>query len=58
MEKNILSSPLHEKQILLLLVKKQQIGRRAYSDITKVKPSNRKVLLYEKQKHNKTVEIN
>ena len=42
-------SPLHEKRILLLLVKKQMIGRRAYSDITKVKPSNREVVLYGKK---------
>jgi hypothetical protein len=57
MEKVSLASPLHEKQILMLLVKKQQIGRRAYSDLTKVKPSNRKAGLYEKQKHNQTPEI-
>jgi hypothetical protein len=54
MEKSI--SPLHEKQRLLLLVKKQQIGRRAYSDITKVKPSSSKRSLYEKQKQNQTAE--
>ena len=56
MEKTI--SPLHEKRLLLFLVKKQQIGRRAYSDITKVKPSSRKESLYEKQKEkcNQTVE--
>ena len=56
MEKSI--SPLHEKRLLLLFVKKQQIGRRAYSDITKVKPSSRKQALYEtqKQKYNQTVE--
>lgn len=56
----IISSPLHEKRVLLLLVKKQMIGRRAYSDITKVKPSNREIQLYEKQtfKQNKTAEVN
>ena len=55
-----ISSPLHEKRLLLLLVRKQMIGRRAYSDITKVKPSNREIQLYEKQKckQNKTVETN
>ncbi len=56
MEKITISSPLHDKRILLLLVKKQQIGRRAYSDITKVKPSSRKVSDYEKEKYNQTVE--
>ena len=56
MEKTI--SPLHEKRLLLLLVKKQQSGRRAYSDITKVKPSSSKRTSYEKQKDkcNQTVE--
>jgi hypothetical protein len=55
-----ISSPLHEKRLLLLLVRKQMIGRRAYSDITKVKPSNREIQLYEKQKckQNKTLETN
>lgn len=55
-----ISSPLHEKRLLLLLVKKQMIGRRAYSDLTKVKPSNREIQLYEKQKckQNKTLETN
>ena len=56
MEKINITSPLHEKQRMLLLVKKQQIGRRAYSDITKVKPSSSKQALYEKQKQNQTVE--
>lgn len=51
-----ISSPLHEKRALLLLVKKQMIGRRAYSDITKVKPSNREVQLYGKKKQNTTTE--
>jgi hypothetical protein len=54
MERIIITSPLHEKRLMLLLVKKQQIGRRAYSDITKVKPSSSKRALYEKQKYNKT----
>jgi hypothetical protein len=55
-----ISSPLHEKRLLLLLVRKQMIGRRAYSDLTKVKPSNREIQLYEKQKckQNKTLETN
>jgi hypothetical protein len=48
----LISSPLHEKRILLLLVRKQMIGRRAYSDITKVKPSNRETKLYENKKQN------
>jgi hypothetical protein len=43
------SSPLHEKRVLLLQFKKQRIERRAYSDITKVKSSNREIILYEKQ---------
>jgi hypothetical protein len=51
-EKITITSPLHEKRILLLLVKKQMIGRRAYSDITKVKPSNRETKLYENHKQN------
>jgi len=57
MESISISSPLHEKRLMLLLVKKQQIGRRAYSDITKVKPSSRKEVLYEKQKSNKTLKV-
>lgn len=48
-QQQIITSPLHEKRILLLLVKKQMIGRRAYSDITKVKRSNREVVLYGKK---------
>jgi hypothetical protein len=50
MESSIkVSSPLHEKRVLLLQIKKQSIDRRAYSDITKVKSSNREIILYEKQ---------
>ena len=45
----IQSNPLHERRLLMMLVKKQMLGRRAYSDITKVKPSNRDFILYEKQ---------
>lgn len=45
----IKSNPLHERRLLMMLVKKQMLGRRAYSDITKVKPSNRDFILYEKQ---------
>ena len=45
----IQSNPLHERRLLMMLVKKQMLGRRAYSDITKVKPSNREFVLYEKQ---------
>jgi hypothetical protein len=58
MEKITISSPLQEKRIMLLLVKKQQIGRRLHSDITKVKPSSSKETLHEKQKekYNQTVE--
>ena len=59
MDKQIISSPLHEKRAILLLVKKQMIGRRAYSDITKVKPSNREIVLYgKKQRSNTLVEAN
>ena len=59
MDKQIISSPLHEKRAILLLVKKQMIGRRAYSDITKVKPSNREIVLYgKKQSSNTLVEAN
>lgn len=47
-----LVSPLHEKRILLLLVKKQMIGRRAYSDITKLKPSSRETRFHENEKQN------
>lgn len=57
MEKISITSPLHEKRIILLLVKKQMIGRRAYSDITKVKSPSREIELYgKKQKINRTVE--
>jgi hypothetical protein len=57
MEKISITSPLHEKRIILLLMKKQMIGRRAYSDITKVKPPNREIELYgKKQKTTKSAE--
>jgi hypothetical protein len=57
MEKISITSPLHEKRIILLLVKKQIIGRRAYSDITKVKSPSREIELYgKKQKINRTAE--
>jgi hypothetical protein len=57
MEKISITSPLHEKRIILLLVKKQMIGRRAYSDITKVKSPSREIELYgKKQKINRTAE--
>lgn len=55
----IQSNPLHERRLLMMLVKKQMLGRRAYSDITKVKPSNREFILYERQgrKHEKEYDI-
>lgn len=58
-QKMYMPSPLHDKEVLLRLVKKQQIGRRAYSDITKVKTTNRKTALYEKknQKYNEAFEV-
>jgi hypothetical protein len=54
--KIVLISPLTEKRILLLLVKKQMIGRRAYSDITKLKPSSRETRFHETEKQNTTLE--
>jgi hypothetical protein len=45
-----ISSPLHDKQMLMFKTKKQAIGRRAYSDITKVKMPNRQIDLYERKK--------
>jgi hypothetical protein len=54
--KIVLISPLTEKRILLLLVKKQMIGRRAYSDITKLKPSSREIRFHETEKQNTTLE--
>ena len=42
-------SPLHEKRIVMLLLKKQMFGRRAYTESIKVKPSSRQLNLYEKQ---------
>lgn len=52
-----ISSPLHEKRLLMLFVKKQMPGRRAYSDITKVKVSDRQVNLYERQEQNSQKEV-
>jgi hypothetical protein len=49
------SSPLHEKRLIMLLMKKQFFGRRAYSDITTVKLTNKQVGLYE-EKHQNTQE--
>lgn len=54
-----ISSPLHEKRVIMYIIKKQMIGRRAYSDNTKVKPSIREIQLYEKQKKpNTAIEAN
>ena len=52
--KGIFSSPLNEKRISHILYKKHMIGRRAYSDTTKLKPINRKIDPYENKKNQQT----